>query len=399
MGLLIALSEYLSLSSFIIAMTETVRVSEEDQQSVVENDVSESSSSKSKTRDSKYAEIESMNDIVKSPYEPNESAEVGEKVFDDMKALLEPKEDGSVYPEATRMFGMRLAESLVGANEQIGKSGMVYSPNWQEGKIRGVQCGWIPKALLLLCLHEQRFARANEAVLGGVIKDLGTCKIVKEAMEEWKMSEDYINLTTSGANFTFTRQKAASGKCEIFVARAYRCIKALKNTTIDVPLMKKIKACLSIMNAHVKVNHAAIAKREAEKEEELQAELEANQERLERKRASKRTRIELDIRSVPPVVNGNVSNGESALSNGSEAAYTDGGSGKSKKRRRKGREESLNVLVGMFEEQHKRMGETLAVLRNKLQEHKVATRQEVREEIRAELLQEMSKNGTRAPKP
>ena len=374
-------------------MTETVRVSEEDQLSVVENDILESSSSKPKTRDPKYAEIESMNEIVKSPYEPKESAEVGEKIFDDMKALLESKEDGSVYPEAARLFGMRLAEALVGANEQIGKAGMVYSPNWQEGKIRGVQCGYIPKALLLLCLQEQRFARANEAVLGGVIKDLGTCKIVKEAMEEWKMSEDYINLTTSGAIFTYVKQKAACGRCEIFVARAYRCIKALKNTTIDVPLMKKIKECLSIMNARVKVNPAAIARREAEKEEELQAEMEAEQERLARKAASKRSRIELEIRSVPPLVNGNVSsNGESALSNGS-----DGGSGKGKKRRRKEREESLNVLVGMFEEQHKRMGETLTVLKQKLQEHKATTRREVREEIRAELLQEMSKNG-RAPK-
>jgi hypothetical protein len=385
-------------------MTETARVSEEDQQSV-ENDVSESSSSKPKTRNSKYAEIESMNNIVKSPYEPNESAEVGEKVFDDMKALLDPKEDGSVYPEAARLFGTRLAESLVVANEQIGKAGMVYSPNWQEGKIRGVQCGWIPKALLLLCLHEQRFARANEAVLSGVIKDLGTCKIVKEAMEEWNISEDYINLTTSGANFTFTRQKAASGKCEIFVARAYRCIKALKHTTIDVHLMKKIKACLSIMNARVKVNHAAIAKREVEKEANFQAELEAERERLARKEANKRPRIELDIRSLPPVVNGcpsektSVSKGESVLSNGNESAFTDGGKGKSKKRRRNEREESLNVLVGMFEEQHKRMGETLTVLKNKLQEHKAETRREVREEIRVELLQKMSKNGTSAPKP
>jgi hypothetical protein len=357
-------------------MTETVRVSGEDKQCVenVAIDVSGSSSSKPKTRDPKYAEIESMNNIVKSPYEPNESAEVGEKVFDDMKALLDPKEDGSVCPEAARLFGTRLAESLVGANEQIGKAGMVYSPNWQEGKIRGVQCGWIPKALLLLCLHEQRFARASEAVLSGVIKELGTCKIVKEAMEEWNMSEDYLNLTTSGANFTFTRQKRESLKCEIFVARAYRCNKALKHTTIDVPLMQKITACLSIMNANVKVNHAAIAKREAEKEADLEAELEAKQERLARKMASKRPRIELDISSVPPLVHGCPSEktSASALSNGSDLAFTDGGDGKSKKRRRKERDESLNALVGMFEEQHKRMGETLTILKKKIQDHGVS---------------------------
>ena len=62
--------------------------------------------------------------------------------------------------------------------------------------------------------------------------------------------------------------------------------------------MKKIKACLSIMNAHVKVNHAAIAKREAEKEAEFQAESEAGWEHLARKKANKRPRIELDISSV-----------------------------------------------------------------------------------------------------
>ena len=126
-------------------MGKPVQVSEEDKRSVEnkENSVSESSSSSkpNKTRDPKYAEIESMNDIQKSTSEPNESAEVGEKAFDDMKALLVPKEDGSIYPEAARLFGRRLAESLVGANEQIGKAGMVHSPNWQEGKMRGVQCG------------------------------------------------------------------------------------------------------------------------------------------------------------------------------------------------------------------------------------------------------------------
>jgi hypothetical protein len=386
-------------------MIKTVRGRKEDQRSVEndENGVSESSSSKPKTRDPKYAEIESMNDVVKSPYEPNESAEVGEKVFDDMKALLVPKEDGSVYPEAARLFGTRLAESLVGANEQIGKAGMVYSPNWHEGKIRGVQCGWLPKALLLLCLHEQRFARANEAVLAGVIKELGTCKIVKEAMEEWDFSEDYLNLTTSGANFNFSRLRAAGQKCEIFVARAYRCIKALKQRTIDDPLMKKIKACLSIMNAHVKVNPAAIAKRKVEKEAEIQAELVAER-KLARKKANKRPRIKLDISYVPSVVNGcpsedtSVSKRESALPNDDEPEFTHEGHGKSKKRRRKEQEASLDISVGMFEEQYKRMGETLAVLKKNLQEHKAETRRELREEIRAELLQEMSKNGASAPK-
>ena len=105
--------------------------------------------SRPKREDAKFDNISSMNSVERSPYENYESAEVGEGMFDTVKGLLlRDTKTGNVFPEASRLFGIRLAESLVAAYDEIGKSGMLYSSQWQDGRIRGVQCGWIPKALL-----------------------------------------------------------------------------------------------------------------------------------------------------------------------------------------------------------------------------------------------------------
>ena len=68
-----------------------------------------------------------------------------------------------------------------------------------------------------------------------------------------------------------------------------------------------------------------------------------------------------------------------------------------RKRKRVERAKSLKVLLNMFEEQHNRMGETLKVLRQKIQDNYEADAQDLRNEIRAEITQELAtkiKNGS-----
>jgi hypothetical protein len=306
------------------------------------------------------------------------------------------KGTSSIYPQASRLFGTTLADSLISAYEQIGKSGMLYSPVWQEGKIRGVQCGWIPKALLLLCLHEQRFIKCGETVLSSIIRDLGATKIVRDALKEWKLEQDFENLSATSPSFlTYTRNKQACRKCEIFVARAYRCIKALKRTRVDESLMRKIKASLAIMNESCKVSTRDI--------EKFRAEMEAKKKK-KMERLAKKPRKSEDSSDFPPSVSlESTSDIASECPSSSDQVIPPNGNGKAQrgdkkkskksKGRRKEREESLAALVGVFEEQYKIMGETLTVLKKKVQDHKEATVREVREEVRAELLQELIMSG------
>jgi hypothetical protein len=311
-----------------------------------------------------WGNIEFMKTISKSPYEPpNVSAEVGEAAFDDLKKLLVSPEnnDEGVHSQAARLFGNRLAESLVTAFFQIGKSGMLFSPAWIEGKIRGFQCGWIPKALLLLCLHEQRLVRGSVATLQGVIKDLGCTKIVLDAIREWKLDREFINLSCN-TNFYYMRNKINCSRCEIFVARAFRTIKALKRQRIETNLWKKITDCLKIMNETVRVTNDSVAKRLAA----------------------------IDEAENPPKVGAKKAPPAAAAKRKGRNESGD----KESKRRRKERQDSIDVLVGMFEEHSKRMQEILGVIKRKLREEKEEMTEEIRREVRQELLKEQSrKNG------
>lgn len=295
-----------------------------------------------------WGEVSSMKTIRKSPYEPPmESAEVGETEFEEVKLLLLPSrnDNESVHPMAKRLFGNRLAESLVTASTEIGKSGMLFSPSWTEGKIRGVQCGWIPKAYLLLCLHEQRFIRADNALLQSVIKDLGCTKIVGDALSEWDLDHEFINLSSNATTYVYTKKKSDCLRCEIFVARAFRSVKALKRQMPERDLMKKIKVCLKIMNDYVKVNQNNVAKRLQELEEENNP-------------------IVAPKKKTP------------APAKKSMQIANNGG-----KRKRIQEKDSIEALMGMFEEHSRQMQEILSIIRRKLAADKESIRQEVRQEL------------------
>jgi hypothetical protein len=327
------------------------KVSQQVEESAADEDRSSASDDSSDRKDPKiWGNIEFMNVITKSPYEPPfASAEVGESAFDEVKKLLVAPADGNgaFHPQAARFFGVTLAESVIIASYQIGKSGMLYSPGWQEGKIRGVQCGWIPKRVLLLCLHEQRFVRASEALLQGIIKDLGVTKIVGEAIDNWNLDRKFLSLS-SNTTYTYTRNKPACYKCEIFVARAFHSTKIFKRDeeVIEPSLWKKVLDCLKIMNEHVRVSKNGIAKRLSELEEDKAP------TKVVKKKTAKRKK--------------------------------ESDSEKDSKRRRK----EIDALVGMFEQQSKRMQDLLVVLKRKMKEERdemvIAIRQEVREELMRE---------------
>ena len=201
---------------------------------------------------STWKRIGDMSVITSSPYEANESAEVGEVIFDRLKELLAPaeRESGRRRVHATQaaidVFGDALARSLVLASYQIALSGMVYSSDWQNGSIRGVHFGEIPAPLLLLCLQEQRFVRP-EAMLGNLIQDLELDDVVKDAICEWGLERKYTELFLPGKRFVFNARRSACQRCEIFVARTYVCMRALKMARIADGLMEKVEACLTIM--------------------------------------------------------------------------------------------------------------------------------------------------------
>jgi len=207
-----------------------------------------------------------MSEITKSPYEGNECAEVGEDSFEEFRSKMDRSETtpGRVNPAMEALVGDKLARDLCNAHHEIGKSGMLYSANWKEGKIRDSDFGWIPKRQLLLCLHEQRFARGTEIVLQAVTKNLDCSRLVLEAMALWDLMDDYPHLASNkdeDAPLAFETRKIACYKCQIFVARAFATLQILNKTEgIQPSLTKKIRACLRLMNDRVRVNHVELAR-------------------------------------------------------------------------------------------------------------------------------------------
>lgn len=331
-----------------------------------EDPSAESESSVPHAKDPKiWGNIETMVEIVKSPYEPpNASAEVGEPAFDELKKLLvSPDNKGTAHPQAARLLGSKLAENVITAFEAIGKSGMLWSPQWVDGKIRGVDIGWIPKPVLLLCLHEQRFVRAQDATLSSLIKDLEVDNIIGDAISEYKLDREFINLS-SNTSYTFTRNKAVCYKCEIFAARAFRSVKALKWKRIDPSLWKKIKHCLTIMNEHVRVSKNGVAKRISELDED-----EGVGEKKAPKKAVAKKQKETETDEEPETI----------------------------LRRRDQNLEAIDMLIGLYGEHADRMGQIVGHLKRKLQqemEDRESWMAQMREQIRREVLQEQ--NGSRS---
>lgn len=140
-----------------------------------------------------------MDVIGKSPYEQGLNAEKGEKIFEEIKRLLEEdSSSGDVNPEALRVFGPTNGCCLVKANVLIDKSGMVFSQEWVRGNIRGYYVGKIPNHLLLLCLVPKRFIKASEHLLSGLCRDMEVFIIVNNALKDWGMEDDYKSVRLPG---------------------------------------------------------------------------------------------------------------------------------------------------------------------------------------------------------
>jgi hypothetical protein len=347
----------------------------------------------------KWEKIESMNAITKSPYDASECAEVGEAWFERLKVALTPvavNGEEEANPELIRRCGDRLAISIFTAHQQIGKTGVLYSPLWAEGKIRDIECGWLPKKQLLVCLHEHRFLKAEERVLQAIVNGLQTSKLVKTAMKAWGLSEAFLNLSVANI-FAYKKRKADCYKCELFVARAFAIndILRIDSTIPDESLMKKIKACLSIMSQHVKSNSKKLAKRQQALEE---------RKNMRAKAGAKTTGLEFNnssdsedqgplqatavgpLREISVTMDGASGGSGSA---GNESAVTAdstmqrinrGASVRNSKRERQERQESLLVMVGIVQEQHARLGRTIEFIRSRIQENIDATAVELRED-------------------
>lgn len=346
----------------------------------------------------KWEEIESMDEITKSPYEAPECAEVGESWFERLKEVLTPViVDGeeNANPELIRPCGDKLAISIFTAHQQIGKSGVLYSPTWVEGKIRGVECGWLPKKQLLVCLHEHRFLKAEERVLQAIVHNLQTSKMVKMALKSWALKESFLNLSVANI-FAYNKRKSDCYKCEIFVARAFAIndILRIDSTLPDDSLMKKIKACLSIMSQHVKANPQKLAQRQQALEErkKRRAKAGAKTTGMEPNSSESEDQAPSQGRTTGPLreisVTMEIASGgsgseanESAVTADSPLERTSRGASRGdRKREREERQESTLVLLGIVQEQHARMGQTIEFLRSRIQENIDFTRAEIQEE-------------------
>jgi hypothetical protein len=155
-----------------------------------------------------------------------------------------------------------LAQTMVLANHHIALSGMVFSPDWMEGLIRDIHCGTIPKAMLLLCLQEQRFAWSDFPVLSQVCHQLQLKTIILEALQQWGVEEAFSKLAaqTSQQEQSYymyqVKYRVQCIRCELFVARAYSCMNTLlqrqpSSHNPEEDLANKMVSCLKIMQSYL----------------------------------------------------------------------------------------------------------------------------------------------------
>ncbi len=329
-----------------------------------------------------WGNIESMSEIRKSPYEGNECAEVGEDCFEELRLLMHCSEtDGSMNPRMVALVGDKLARDLCNAHHEIGKSGMLYSANWKEGKIRDSDFGWIPKRQLLLCLHEHRFAKGDVVVLQAVTKNLDCTKLVLEAMRLWDLIDAYPNLASNKneETFAFGLQKVFCYKCQIFVARAFATLQILNKTEgIEQSLTKKIKACLSIMNEYVRVNQIELARmtKKAQKRKAFETPCLDEPEAVSSARSRKSENSGSQTKAAPP--RGPKRRGPRNSTNAPEK--------ETRKRRRKipkreEREESIFMLFNTMHMQVQRLNQMMSFFQSQLQDHRGILRDEIKENL------------------
>ena len=348
-----------------------------------------------------WGNIESMSDIVKSPYEGDECAEVGEDCFEEFRLLMDSSQtDDPTNPKMVALVGDKLARDLYNARQEIGKSGMLYSANWKEGKIRDSDFGWIPKRQLLLCLHEHRFAKGDVLVLQAVTKNLDCTKLVLEAMKLWDLMDSYPNLASNKneESFVFGVQKVFCYKCQIFVARAFATLQILNKTEeIQQSLTKKIKKCLGIMNKHVRVNQVELArmKKKALKRKALEGppcseepDVATSKSPRSRKSENSRSRAKsASSRESRP--KGSKPRGRKPTGPRPRDPISTSGAKKAtrtRKRRRKipkreEREESIFMLFNTMHMQVQRLNQMMSFFQSQLQDHRGILREEIRENI------------------
>ncbi len=389
----------------------------------------------SKTAHHKFSDITPMPAVTKSPYEPKQSAEAGEPIFERLKKLLLSREevqgevhdlDGSptmsLQDETIDLFGQVLATSFVKANHVIGKSGILFSPLWVEDKqckIRGIQCGWISKPMMLLLLQEQRFSRADEINLTSVVNLLGVGNIFFDALREWKLDQPRLE---SSPTLQFTSKKRECLKCLIFVARVYRCIKVLRVYEDDPHgwlqqhepgIFQKIKQCLDIMNKHVKVNPKRMEEIEMEQESKrlqsenrkrlLQEVITAENDRRQLESQKKRKTASLS-RAVEVVESSSTSSSSTPMAMRPPDVASELKASKSTIVKQVSRrtlypqqtlepveQKSTETTLEVLKKEYRRLGRTIKKLEKKIQED----RDQIREELRKELLEE----GWRQPLP
>lgn len=242
-------------------------VASQDEDSVSSRGSSDDESDEDSSQGSnnlKWAQVDSMEAIEDSPYEIGASAEVGEKLFASFQKLLKPGEENdyarrrkeTIEPsqEAVRIFGYENAEMLVTANHHILQSGQLYSSRWLlDRRIRGVELKGLNRLMILVCLQEQRLARAGNDVLPSLMADLGIADIIREVLEDL-VGEEATQLFPKLSDCLDTpfpyqsSHRKACQKCEIFVARVYTCMNYLKLDTIENERMvRKIFQCLHNM--------------------------------------------------------------------------------------------------------------------------------------------------------
>jgi len=323
-----------------------------------------------------------MTEIVKSPYEKNCSAEVNEDCFEKFKVLMEPIPGcgdpfDRMNPKLDRFFGDVLARILYKAYSEIHHSGMLFSANWKEGKIRNTNLGWIPKRQLLICLPEHKFAKADSSLLQAVIKNLDCFELVIEAMRRYNFWYDYPNLASNknskDKTFVFEAQKPRCFKCLIFVARGYAIMENLGIAdAIKSSLTKKIRSCLDILNKHVRPN---------------QAELTRLRKKIETKARSKTTTTELRKKlcsrssSRPSVTPGNKKRVEYNDASGREASRTVTSNKKIRREYNEPPVESLLVSFNFMREQVQRMNQMMDFFHTQLYGHRDGLREEITDTI------------------
>jgi len=219
---------------------------------------------------------------------------------------------------------------------------------------------------------------------------------VLEAMKMWNLTDDYLNLASNKREdtFIFGTQKLCCYKCEIFVARAFATLQILNKTHgITQSLTRKIKACLSLMNKHVRANQIELARLTKKSKKRSASKVVAGSEQrpIVEVRTDRKSRSR--SRSRRSESGGAAASRSDVASVSNRASPIDGGANNYTRRRRKiqkceEREESLLMSFGIMHTQVQRLNQMMNFFQTQLQDHRGILREEIRENIEREREQE-----------